>query len=127
MDESLIELLWNRAGSTCAEPCYSFSSPNARPEHPLPFYQLQRHSLLADRSSLLLPPQDAIQGVGGLVDQRLRVVREGVEILECQITAIADLVDCLQHRRPVGRAVHQRAEVNPPPLTPYAPVEIRST
>src|SRR5207248_4473289 len=59
---------------------------------------------------LPLLAEDAVQRVGGVVDQRLGVVRERVKVLERQVAAVADAVQRLQHRRPVGRAVQQRAE-----------------
>src|SRR5262245_41314559 len=68
------------------------------------------NSFLARPTPSRLPPQDPVQRIRRLVDQRLRVVRVGVEVLERQITPVADLVERLDHRRPVRRPVEQRPE-----------------
>src|SRR5579875_1418876 len=54
--------------------------------------------------------QNAIQRVRRLVNQRLRIMWERMEILECEIIMVADFRKGLHHGRPVGRAVEQRAE-----------------
>src|SRR6185437_9330550 len=58
---------------------------------------------------LALHAQHPVERVGGLIDERLRIVIEGMEILEGQVTVVTDFVERLDDGRPVGGAVEQRA------------------
>ena len=58
----------------------------------------------------VLAPQHPIKRIGRLVDERLGIVLERMEVLERQIAAITDLVERLDDGRPVRGAVEQRAE-----------------
>src|SRR5262249_2070753 len=60
--------------------------------------------------ALGLLAEHAVQSVGRLVDQGLRVVRERVEILERHVPPIPDRVERLDNRWPVRGAVEQRPE-----------------
>ena len=58
----------------------------------------------------LNPSEYPIQRVARLVDQRFGVVRVGMEIFEGQVAFVANSIEWLDDRRPVGGAVEQRAE-----------------
>ncbi len=45
-------------------------------------------------------------------------MRIRVEILECEVAAVVDSIECLEHGRPVGCAVEQRAECFGEELSP---------
>ena len=57
-----------------------------------------------------LPAQYAIERIRGVIDQRLRVMRVGMEILEGEEPAVADFVERFGHGRPVRGAIEQRPE-----------------
>src|SRR6185437_4170040 len=66
----------------------------------------------ADSASrlILLGPDHAIERIGRLVNQGFRIVHVRMKVLEGKIAAIAGLVECFEHRRPVGRAIEKRPE-----------------
>src|SRR5579883_857303 len=67
-------------------------------------------SILGEGVSSFAAPQNPIQRIRRLIDQRLRVVWERMEILERQISLVSHLVQRLHDRRPVGCAVQQGPE-----------------
>ena len=73
-------------------------------------FGMRDNGVAEDAAGYALAPEHAVHGVGGLVDQRFGPVREGVEVLEGQIAAIADLVEGFHHGRPIRGAVQQRPE-----------------
>mgnify|MGYP007046917045 CR=1 FL=1 len=64
------------------------------------------------------PAEHSIQRIAGLINQSLGPVRIRVEILECEVAAVVDSIECLEHGRPVGCAVEQRAECFGEELSP---------
>ena len=59
---------------------------------------------------LRMDAEHAVEGVGGLMYERFRVVQIGMEVFEGQVAVVTGFVECLDHRRPVGGAVEERAK-----------------
>src|SRR5438445_9679978 len=54
------------------------------------------------------PAEDAIKRIRRLVNERLRVMGERMEVFEGHVTAVADLVERFHDCWPIGRAVQER-------------------
>src|SRR5260370_40924448 len=56
------------------------------------------------------PTQNSIERVRRLINERLRVMRERMEVFKGHIAAEADLVERFHYPRPIRRAVQEGAE-----------------
>src|SRR5690606_31933012 len=75
-----------------------------------PFALLSPSHFSVRRRLRLFDAEHAVERIGRLVDERFGPVLVGVEVLECDVAAVAGLVEGVEHGRPVGRSVEQRAE-----------------
>ena len=72
----------------------------------------EHHNRLVNRVMIFLrmDAEHAVEGVCGLMDESFRIVGVGMKVLESKVAVITGFFECLDHRRPVGCAVEERAK-----------------